>query len=477
MAASGMLVWRVFLAWKQFSKSSAAAMVVCALSAMGIHCPAAERVALVMGNARYEAAVGPLRNAVNDSKGMAETLRGLGFEVIERKDVTRDEMLKAMLAFREALAGADVEVGVFYYAGHGLAVGGSNYLVPVKSGYLSEGVDEATRRMLAETRLFNVEQAVADMKSAGGKCHLVILDACRTTSLSASGRMRDLVSRGALAEMTPPAGSLVAFATDAGHTAFDGEGKHGLYTEELMRHLRAPGLTIEQVFKRTRAGVLERSGGGQMPAEYSRLIGEDVYLAGRPQAESSSKEASPPEQRVEKDALTLAKEGAVKECVFMLRARAAEAGVLAEAVEPLSVLLEQVKEDLKTAEAPSPQVIASAATCDWVLELLQEVVPADHERLGELTAKAHNRRGDARLLLGQAEAALADFDEALKLTDEDAYIFYNRGCALWALNRQDEAVVEFQRAAGPGFNQPGARRLAQEALKRASVTPGSLPLR
>lgn len=214
-----------------------------------------------------------------------------------------------------------------------------------------------------------------------------------------------------------------------------------------------------------------------MPAEYSRLIGEDVYLAGRPQAESLSKEASPPEQRVEKDALTLAKEGAVKECVFMLRARAAEAGVLAEAVEPLSVLLEQVKEDLKTAEAPSPQVIASAATCDWVLELLQEVVPADHERLGELTAKAHNRRGDARLLLGQAQAALADFDEALKLTDEDAYIFYNRGCALWALNRQDEAVVEFQRAAGPGFNQPGARRLAQEALKRASVTPGSLPLR
>lgn len=470
-----MLVWRVFLALKQFSKSSAAAMVVCALSAMEFRCPAAERVALVMGNARYEAVVGPLRNAVNDSKGMAATLRGLGFEVIERKDVTRDEMLKAMLAFREALAGADV--GVFYYAGHGLAVGGSNYLVPVKSGYQSEGVDEATRRMLAETRLFNVEQAVADMKSAGGKCHLVILDACRTTSLSASGRMRDLVSRGALAEMTPPAGSLVAFATDAGHTAFDGEGKHGLYTEELMSHLRTPGLTIEQVFKRTRAGVLARSGGGQMPAEYSRLIGEDVYLAGRPQAESSSGEEPPQEQRLEKDALTLAKEGAVKECVFTLRARAAEVGVLAEAVEPLSILLEQVKEDLKTAEAPSPQVIASAATCDWVLELLKEVVPADHERLGELTAKAHNRRGDARLLLGQAEAALADFDEALKLTDEDAYIFYNRGCALWALNRQDEALVEFQRAAGPGFSQPGAKRLAQEALKRASVTPGSGPQR
>jgi hypothetical protein len=427
---------------------------------------AAEKVALVVGNARYESEVGALRNAVNDSKGMAATLRALGFDVIEKQNLTRDEMIKAMVAFRTGLA--EAEVGLFYYAGHGLAVGGANYLVPVKSGYEAEGVDETTRRMLAETRLFNVEQAVADMKSAGGRCHLVILDACRTTALTASGRTRDVVSRGGLAEMAPPAGSLVAFATDAGHTAFDGDGTHGLYTEELMKHLRTPGLTIEQVFKRTRASVLERSDGGQMPAEYSRLIGDDVYLAGVPSTSGAveAQEVAVVKPEGDVDLMALAKKGEARACAVAMRARLAEVGAFVESVEPLSILLEQVKEDLKLAEAPSPSVLKSAETCALVLELLMEVVPADHERLGELTAKAYNRRGDARLLLGQAEAALADFEASLKLTDEDAYLFYNRGCALLALGREEEAKVDFERAAGPGFSQPGAKRLAGEALRR-----------
>ena len=295
---------------------------------------------------------------------------------------------------------------------------------------------------------------------------MVILDACRTTTLATGSRTRDVVSRGALAEMSPPAGSLVAFATDGGHTAFDGDEAHGLYTEELMRHLRTPGLTIEQVFKRTRAGVLERSDGGQMPAEYSRLIGEDVYLAGMgeqpPSQVTVEQVAMPPVE----SAIELAKAGDSLRCEEVLRQQAAREGPSEGAVEPLSILLERVKEDLKEAEAPSPKVIDAAATCGLVLDLLPIVVPADHERLSELAGKAHNRRGDALLLLGQPEAALAAFDAALAVTDDDAYIVYNRGCALLALERGEEARVDFQRASGPDFDQAGARRLAEEALKR-----------
>jgi len=460
-----MLVCQVFKCSNRLTGTLMAAIGVWGILEGGVG-HAADKMALVVGNAKYESEVGALRNAVNDSKGMAATLRGLGFEVIEKQNLTRDEMIKAMVAFRAGLAKA--EVGLFYYAGHGLTVGGANYLVPVKSGYEAEGVDETTRRMLAETRLFNVEQAVADMKSAGGRCHLVILDACRTTALTASGRTRDVVSRGGLAEMAPPAGSLVAFATDAGHTAFDGDGTHGLYTEELMKHLKTPGLTIEQVFKRTRASVLERSDGGQMPAEYSRLIGDDVYLAGGPSTSGAvvAQEVALVMPEAGVDLMALAKKGEARACGVAMRARLAVVGAFAESVEPLSILLEQVKEDLKSAEAPSPSVIKAEETCALVLELLMEVVPADHERLGELTAKAYNRRGDARLLLGQAEAALADFEASLKLTDEDAYLFYNRGCALLALGREEEARVDFERAAGPGFSQPGAKRLAGEALRR-----------
>jgi uncharacterized caspase-like protein len=431
----------------------------------------AERVALVIGNARYEATMGPLRNAVNDAKGMTQLLQTLGFEVIERHNVTREELLKAMVPFRAALAQA--KVGLFYYAGHGLAVAGSNYLVPLKSGFDPIATHDATtQRLLAETRLFNVEQAVADMTSAGGHCHLIILDACRSSTVNPSGRTRDVIARGALTEMTPPAGSLVAFATDSGHTAFDGEGKHGLYTEELMHHLKTPGLTIEQVFKRTRASVLERSGGGQMPAEYSRLIGDDIFLAGPlPAAANATSPALDLPALAEADVVGLAKAGHAAACAQQLRAKAVHSGPFAAAVEPLSLLLEGVKEDLKSAEAPSPKVVSAAEKCTLVLDLLAELVPSEHERLGELTAKAHNRRGDALLLLGNPEEALNDFEAALSLTDEDAYIFYNRGCALLALGRESEALADFRRAAQPTHPQPGAKRLAEQALKRLAEKP------
>src|SRR5688572_16465845 len=88
------------------------------------------RVALVIGNAKYETAIGPLRNSVNDAKAVSKTLRGLGFSVIEEHNVSRDELLKAVSKFRGKIK--DSEVALFYYAGHGISVTGSNYLIPVK---------------------------------------------------------------------------------------------------------------------------------------------------------------------------------------------------------------------------------------------------------------------------------------------------------------------------------------------------------
>ena len=233
-----------------------------------VACPAAEktRFALVIGNAKYEAAVGPLRNSVNDAKAVSKALRGLGFSVTEEHNVSRGELMEAVTDFRGKIKNA--EVALFYYAGHGISVAGSNYLIPIKSGYQPAGADEMALRMLAETKLFNAEQAVAEMSASGARCNLVILDACRNTPVANAGNMRSLTSSGGLSEMKPPAGSLIAFATDAGHIAQDGEGVNGLYTGELVKHLQTPGITIEQVFKRTRAAVIKQSGGKQVPAEY-----------------------------------------------------------------------------------------------------------------------------------------------------------------------------------------------------------------
>jgi hypothetical protein len=431
------------------------------------------RVALVIGNARYEAAVGPLRNAVNDAKAVSKTLRGLGFTVSEEHNVSRDELMEAVAGFRDKLKGA--EVALFYYAGHGISVAGSNYLIPIKSGYRPEGAEEMTLRMLAETKLFNAEQVVAEMSAAGGRCNLVILDACRSTPLARNSRSRDAANPGGLTEMKAPAGSLIAFATDAGHTAQDGEGSNGLYTGEWLRHLRTPGLTIEQVFKRTRAGVMERSGGAQIPAEYSRLVGEDIYLAGPampaavvrsagPETGGMIPKAEPVEPPSASAINKLAADGRIAECVDALRLRASSRGAGDYAAAPLDALLELVKEDLKEETGPSPSVENAMKTCNLVLEALRDCLPAAHPQHAALTAKAQNRRGDCLMLLGRPQEALACYEAAILLAPGDAYPVYNRGRSRLALGKTEEAKADFTAVLSRKFKQPKARQLATKAL-------------
>ena len=427
--------------------------------------PAKPRVALVVGNAKYDAAIGPLRNSVNDAKAVSKTLRGLGFTVIEEHNVSRDDLLKAVASFRGKIK--DAEVALFYYAGHGISVAGSNYLIPIKSAYQPEGADNLTLRMLAETKLFNAEQVVAEMSAAGARCNLVILDACRNTPLARNTRTRDATARGGLTEMKPPAGSLIAFATDAGHTAQDGGGTNGLYTGELLKHLQTPGLTIEQVFKRTRAGVMAQSAGAQIPAEYSRLVGEDIYLAG-PAATSPATPALPKAELVKiptaKEINQLAAAGKSEECIDALRLATAASGPAAFAAAPIDSLLEIAKEDLGEATGPSPEVEAAMKTCQLALEAIRDCLPPDHPRHAALTAMAQNRLGDALFLSGKTDAAIKSYNIAIELAPADAYPFYNRGRAYLVLGKSDEAKADFTTAADTKFKQLGARKLALKAL-------------
>ncbi|MEQ1749916.1 MAG: caspase family protein [Prosthecobacter sp.] len=431
----------------------------------------ATRTALVVGNAHYEAEAGPLKNTASDAKAVALTLRSLGFQVIERHNLNRDQLIKAVLEFRATLEGK--EVALFYYAGHGLSIGGANYLVPIKSGFNAQAADDVTLRMLAETRLLNVEQAVADMKTAGAGCNLIILDACRTTALSRTGRTRDAADTGGLTEMTPPAGSLIAFATDAGQIALDGNDANGLYTGELLKHLKTPGLTIEQVFKRTRAGVLEVSGGKQIPAEYSRLVGEDIYLAG-PVASAEPTPVMTKAEAVTTPTLAainkLISTGKSTEALTSLSLRAKIEGVNTQYAEPISALLEEVKEALKKPHISAAQAIEKRQICEQLITLLPECLPRSHPRFNELLAKAQNRRGDALLELGLADDALDAFNEAQVLAPDDAYILYNRGRTHLTLGDLESAKADFEAASDPKFDQPKARQLAQDELAKLAIT-------
>jgi hypothetical protein len=220
--------------------------------------------ALVIGNSAYESA--PLANPQNDARAMASALAELGFEVDQRTNVDQREMKRAIRDFgqRIALGG----VGLFYFAGHGMQVGGNNYLIPTKADIQKE-VD-------VDLEGVRVDSVLTEMDAAQNRLNMVILDACRNNPFQRSFRS---AARG-LAFTEAPNGTLIAYATAPGSVAADGDGENGIYTGALLRNLKVPGVTVEQMFKTVRVQVRNATGGAQTPWESSSLTG-DFYFARR----------------------------------------------------------------------------------------------------------------------------------------------------------------------------------------------------
>jgi hypothetical protein len=224
------------------------------------------RVALVIGNAAYDMA--PLRNPVNDARAMAATLRTLGFEVTALENAAQTDMKRAIDDFGDNLRSGG-GVGLFYFSGHGIQISGRNFIIPV-------GVRVKGERDV-EYESVDVGRVLGKMEDAGNRMNLVILDACRDNPFARSFRS----AASGLATIDAASGTFVAYATAPGRTADDGTGANGLYTEQLIRYMRTPGLKVEDVFKRVRIDVEKSSGGKQVPWESSSLKG-DFYFSGSP---------------------------------------------------------------------------------------------------------------------------------------------------------------------------------------------------
>ena len=222
-----------------------------------------KRIALVIGNSSYPGA--PLKNPVNDAKDMAAALRKLGFEVINKTDATQKEMNLAIAQFGDKLR-ADT-VALFFFAGHGMQVKGKNYIIPIDAQITSEST----------VRAMTVDVDTVMDQLASSPMNIVILDACRNNPFER--RFRSV--GGGLAQMDAPKGSLIAYATAPGKVAQDGEGRNGLYTQELLKHIQTPGLPLEAVFKRVRNGVMQGSGDAQTPWEASSLTGDFYFRHGK----------------------------------------------------------------------------------------------------------------------------------------------------------------------------------------------------
>ena len=222
---------------------------------------ASKKLALVIGNSQYEHSA-PLRNPRNDARAMASTLRDLDFEVISVADVTKAEMENALKKFSARLK--DMEVALFYYAGHGMQMKGKNYLIPVDAKYENGESD-------VEFESINVEMLTKVMDNYMGgsdRLNLLILDACRNNPYRTWMRGGE----SGLASMQAPSGTLVAFSTAPGSVASDGTGENGLYTGELIKQMQI-SQRIEDVFINTRIEVERLSNGQQSPWELARLKG------------------------------------------------------------------------------------------------------------------------------------------------------------------------------------------------------------
>lgn len=227
-----------------------------------------KRYALVIGNSNYSKDIGILKNPVNDATDVATELRKSNFEVQLITNCTYVQLREAMRKFHEKLTNGprDQTVGLFYYAGHGVQYQDENYLVPVDADVKFE--DDITRMCFPVQRM-----VLANMERSNSRMNIVILDACRNNPFPATTRS---VSSG-LGEMKRARGSFIAYATSPGSVASDGQGRNGLYTQELLKALRKPNLTIEQVFKEVRMNVLRLSGDKQYTWDSSNIIGEFYF--------------------------------------------------------------------------------------------------------------------------------------------------------------------------------------------------------
>src|SRR6266702_1987074 len=231
---------------------------------------AEKRVALVLGNSNYKNAA-VLPNPVNDAAAVAATLEGAGFDIVDsRLDLSAADMRRALRDFADQAR--DSDLAVVYYAGHGIEIDGTNYLIPTDAT-LQRDTDIYDEAFSLDRVLLTIEPA--------RQLRLVIVDACRNKPFAETMKRTvstRTVSRG-LARIEPTTtNTLVAFAAKAGLTALDGNSKNSPYATALIKHIATPGRDVRRAFGFVRDDVLQATGNRQEPYVYGSLGGADIAL-------------------------------------------------------------------------------------------------------------------------------------------------------------------------------------------------------
>lgn len=221
------------------------------------------RLALVVGNSNYKSS--PLKNPMNDARDISEKLESYGFQTLTLTDCKLEDLEDAIEDFKEGLN--KVDVGLFFFAGHGIQIDNSNYLIMIDT--LSDNEFRAKRSSMP------LDYVLKAMDNSSAATKIVILDACRSNPWE-RGWSRDTGNEG-LASVYAPKGTIIGYATSPGEVADDGSGKNGLYTSALLNQIGAIDRPIEAIFKRVRSEVAAASNGKQTTWEHTSLSG-DFYF-------------------------------------------------------------------------------------------------------------------------------------------------------------------------------------------------------
>jgi hypothetical protein len=231
--------------------------------------PAERRVALVIGNGAYTA-IRPLVNPVNDAVALAGALSRIGFEVVQQHDLGIVQMRRALRDFEDKASGADW--ALLYYSGHGLELGGKNWLIPVDA-VLRRGSDLPDEAVQAER--------VLDRLSVASKLRVVIFDACRVNPSVARMTMGkgivQTVAQG-LAPIEPSRGDVVFYAARHGTVAADGPGANSPFAAALAKHMDEDGMELGRFFRKVTSSVLAATKNQQEPFLYGSIPDEDFYF-------------------------------------------------------------------------------------------------------------------------------------------------------------------------------------------------------
>jgi Caspase domain len=251
---------------------------------------AERRVALVIGNSAYKNA-SSLPNTINDSSAIAALFKSVGFEVvISRNDLGVVDFKRSVREFLITAENADM--AVVYYAGHGIEISGTNYLVPVDAR-LSRDYD-------VDDEAVSLDRIIWALQSVR-RLRLILLDACRDNPFAAKLRSAGnrATARGGLAKIEEvSADTLVAYAAKAGSISYDGDGINSPYATALIKHLAEPGVDIRIALGRVRDDVVAMTGGRQEPFIYGSLGGATIPLVPLPAAKKVEPPPAPPKPAV-----------------------------------------------------------------------------------------------------------------------------------------------------------------------------------